>query len=124
MELLVFIILMFAAAFFLEKAVRKVLHVPKREGWLYQYVSETQRWTEWGIITIVLLGGIIVLFAFPQINTVFLLLAFYVLLFGIRAWFEWKYDRQSRQYVMSICSILFITLLLGLLNGPLLFIFE
>lgn len=84
MELLVFIILMSAAALLLEKAVRKVLHGPKREGWLYQYVSGTQRWTEWGIITIVLLGGIIVMFAFPQINTVFLLLAFYFLLFGTR----------------------------------------
>lgn len=124
MELLVFIILIFAAAFLLEKAVRKVFRVPMREGWLYHYVTETQRWTEWGIAALVLLGAIIVLSVFPQIHTAFLLLAFYFLLFGTRAWFEWKYDRQSRQYMMSICTIVFIALLLGLLNGPLTFIFE
>lgn len=124
MNFLIFVAAVFAAAFVLEKAVRKVFRVPKREGRLYRYVNETHRWTEWSIAGAVFTGGIAVAFWNPGIELFYLLIAFYLLLYGARAFFEWKFERKSRQYILSLFTMILLVGLLWIINGPLAFILK
>jgi hypothetical protein len=113
-EFLFFLVPILLISFLGEKLLRKKFNIEK-VGWLYRPVNSLQKRSE----LILLIGFIFTYAAFSFSNlkfTNYLIFAFFVLLNALRAYMEWKYDRTSKQFILSIwgCGI-FVIIFVGLL---------
>lgn len=87
-----------------EKLLRKRLNIKKDNG--YRYVNATHKNIEIALIVIYLF---IIFFTKHFIQ---ILIPFLILQFIIRAFFEWKYEKEKREYLMTLFSIIYIPVFL------------
>ncbi|MFJ7952088.1 DUF4181 domain-containing protein [Lysinibacillus sp. NPDC096418] len=93
-------------AFLLEKITNKLLGVEKRK------ISETpgksiDRWGR-GIILVILLCTLPFVFANDIYNTMWYWVFYVTIIWGFQAILEWKYIKNSKQYVTTIILLMFI----------------
>jgi hypothetical protein len=116
LTLFVFIVLF---AFFIDKTIRKRFDIPKQKG-LYKQVNAVHKWGEI-ILLIIYLLYIFLYIAFlnqpiqPQLIFVFL-----ILLYIFRSFMEWKYEKASKRYILSISTVILIAIVLLLIEVGLL----
>ncbi|MEC2309955.1 DUF4181 domain-containing protein [Bacillus atrophaeus] len=97
MSTLHFIILMliaaaFSTAFHFYAKKKLGIHKP---GWRYKPVNSTQRWLE----IVLLISYLIALIYFP---TEYMIILFFLLLSLFRAFMEWKYEQEEKQYIYNL----------------------
>ncbi|AKL86600.1 DUF4181 domain-containing protein [Bacillus atrophaeus] len=97
MSTLHFIILMliaaaFSTAFHFYAKKKLGIHKP---GWRYKPVNSTQRWLE----IVLLISYLIALIYFP---TEYMIILFFLLLSSFRAFMEWKYEPEEKQYIYNL----------------------
>ncbi|CAM4249936.1 DUF4181 domain-containing protein [Bacillus manliponensis] len=101
----IFVVVMFIALLFLEKLLRRKWDIP-RKSITERYVNKTHKWIDIGIITIYLMLGLTSIFILENFMLSFyMMVAFLVTQWTVRTWMEWKYDRESKEYVITIGSM-------------------
>lgn len=101
--------------FLLEKLLRKKWNIP-RKSITERYVNDTHKWIErYMLIGYLIVSGILI-FMFKNIYIRYLIGIYLLVLFIARAWMEWKYDRESREYKLEICNIVGFLFMIGLLE--------
>lgn len=101
--------------FLLEKLLRKKWNIP-RKSITERYVNDTHKWMERYLFIGYLIVTGILIFTVETINIGYLIWAYLVVLFIARAWMEWKYDRDSREYKLEIYNIAAFVFFIGLLE--------
>ncbi|EJQ51369.1 Uncharacterized protein BWINRASL_02596 [Bacillus mycoides] len=101
--------------YFLEKLLRKKLNMPKRGFWGYKHVNSLHVKLEIGLFIIYLITSFIYLTTFENSNAGYAFFTFFVTLWVLRAWMEWKYDRESKEYILSIIALVVIVLMVSIL---------
>jgi len=110
-RLLTIIVVYAAIVYLFEKWLRKKLGVSTEgEGFWYRYVNAFHKWGE----LVILLTFIVLLAIFIDRQLWVYFIAFLVLQ-SFRSWMEWKYQRETKAYVVSMLGILLILGMMGIL---------
>ncbi|WP_321141618.1 DUF4181 domain-containing protein [Bacillus gaemokensis] len=99
-----------AILFLLENLLRKKLHIPRKNSFIYKPVNDLHKWGEISIFTIYLITSFILIVKFDYINIGYLIFAFLVVLNVFRTVMEWKYDKESKEYVISFLGAICLTI--------------
>jgi Domain of unknown function (DUF4181) len=63
-----------------------------------------QKWFEFVIFTVFFISLFVVNFT-EIFHQGYLLMILYIIIFGSRAYFEWKYARETKEHIMTLYSI-------------------
>ncbi|HDR6314731.1 hypothetical protein COJ27_15265 [Bacillus cereus] len=104
------------AGYFLDRFLRKKLNMPKSGFWGYnKYVNSLHKKLEIGLLFVYLIISFIYIFKFESTNIWFIIFTYLGVTWILRTWMEWKYDRESKEYIFSIIglfSFIFMTSML------------
>ena len=104
-------IVIFGVGILSERFLRKKFEIEKRKGIIYKGVNRFQRWIEGSLIIIFLIS----LWFF--IDYIFLLLiSYYVIMNLFRVLMEWKYEREKKEYILTLHSVIIYLLIIGSLS--------
>lgn len=96
---LILLVLLF---WFSEEKIRKKLKISRKKGWKVQHINKLHKWGEISLFTIYLITSFILIVNFDYINIGYLLFAFLIVLHVFRTFMEWKYDKESKEYVFFL----------------------
>lgn len=98
------IILLFLLVFLLEKGIEKFLGIKRKP------LSKTpgKRVDQWGRTIIV----VIFICFIPFISSYLYLILFFTVLFSFQTFMEWKFMKESKQYISSLISSIIIIMIL------------
>ncbi|MCW9132371.1 DUF4181 domain-containing protein [Bacillus paramycoides] len=86
----------------LEHILRKKLNIPKQKGWNNQYVNKSHKW---GSRIIIFSYIVVLIICYSLSNPLYMGIVpflFLITLYSFGAFMEWKYDRESREFLMSL----------------------
>ncbi|WP_179107273.1 DUF4181 domain-containing protein [Sediminibacillus massiliensis] len=69
---------------------------------------------EIGLIILFIIFSFIFAVNYPYFKHFYILITFFILLFGVRVYFEWKYERETKRYLISLNGVVWLNLLLML----------
>ncbi|WP_460283407.1 DUF4181 domain-containing protein [Bacillus luti] len=91
--------------FFLENIVRKRLNIPRQKGWNNKYINKLHKWGN----RIIIFSYIVVIIICSSLSNPlymgFLPFLFLITLYSFESYMEWKYDRESREFLMSLGGV-------------------
>ncbi|WP_305926271.1 DUF4181 domain-containing protein [Bacillus mycoides] len=94
------------AGYFLDRFLRKKLNMPKSRFWGYnKYVNSLHKKLEIGLLFVYLIISFIYIFKFESTNIWFIIFTYLGVTWILRTWMEWKYDRESKEYIFSIIGL-------------------
>ncbi|MBG9598266.1 hypothetical protein ABE17_15410 [Bacillus mycoides] len=94
------------AGYFLDRFLRKKLNMPKSGFWGYnKYVNSLHKKLEIGLLFVYLIISFIYIFKFESTNIWFIIFTYLGVTWILRTWKEWKYDRESKEYIFSIIGL-------------------
>ncbi|MEX0417926.1 DUF4181 domain-containing protein [Bacillus sp. C30] len=94
------------AGYFLDRFLRKKLNMPKSGFWGYnKYVNNLHKKLEIGLLFVYLIISFIYIFKFESTNIWFIIFTYLGVTWILRTWMEWKYDRESKEYIFSIIGL-------------------
>ncbi len=92
--------------YFLDRFLRKKLNMPKSGFWGYnKYVNSLHKKLEIGLLFVYLIISFIYIFKFESTNIWFIIFTYLGVTWILRTWMEWKYDRESKEYIFSIIGL-------------------
>ena len=104
------------AVYFFDKFLRKKLNMPKIGFWGYKkHVNSLHKKLEIGLLFIYLITSFIFIFKFESLNIAYVIFTYLGGTLILRAWMEWKYDRKSKEYILSITGMVSFILMLSIL---------
>ncbi|WP_342560313.1 DUF4181 domain-containing protein [Psychrobacillus sp. FSL W7-1457] len=107
------VFLLMVISFVLQYFLRRKYNITTPDSF-FKFVNNTHKWIE--IFLFVLVIIIIGLFWFVQHWVwVYLLIAIGVVLLSLRAYVEYKYEREERQYIITLVNLVTSCILFGLL---------
>ncbi|MDR7071507.1 DUF4181 domain-containing protein [Fictibacillus barbaricus] len=113
LALLLFAIVFGGIEMIAEKKFRKKFNIPKKYGFWYRSVNGFHRWGEILIIFIfVIVGGIMGYGNMKEgANWIskYWFFIFIIILSAFRILMEWKYDRESKEYIVQFFSFIGFT---------------
>ncbi|WP_242309354.1 DUF4181 domain-containing protein [Bacillus cereus group sp. BfR-BA-01331] len=101
--------------YFLEELLRKKLNMEKRGFFGYKHVNSLHVKLEIGLFFIYFIGSMVYTNNFQNANVGYAFFAFWGVLWTLRAWMEWKYDRESKEYIISIIGLFTFFIAISLL---------
>lgn len=108
-EVIIALAIFFILSTISETILRKKYQIAKRKGWIYEPVNLVHKRAErilfWGYLLIYT----VLLFSGYQYASYFIF-GFLLLLNGLRVFMEWKYDRERKEYIISINALSWFTL--------------
>ncbi|KUO51935.1 MAG: hypothetical protein APF76_06775 [Desulfitibacter sp. BRH_c19] len=106
--LIAFLILVIVA----EKIIINKFNIKKKKG-LYKHVNKVHKWSE-----VVIIIALITMTFFSKSSELrqYYLPIFFTVLFGFRAFIEWKFEKESKVYILSILNGSTVLLLLIILK--------
>ncbi|MED0940567.1 DUF4181 domain-containing protein [Bacillus mobilis] len=93
------------AGYFLDKYLRKKLDMSKSRFWGYKYVNSLHVKLEVGLFIIYLITSFIYIYKFENANIGYAIITYLGVTWILRSWMEWKYDRESKEYIFSIIGL-------------------
>ncbi|EJR54939.1 hypothetical protein IIM_01879 [Bacillus cereus VD107] len=112
---LIIIIGVCIAGYFLEKFLRKKLNMSKRGFWGYKHVNSLHIKMEIGLFIVYLIASIIYMYKFENANMGYALFTYLGITWILRAWMEWKYDRESKEYILSLMGVFAFVFMISML---------
>ncbi|MBE7122436.1 DUF4181 domain-containing protein [Bacillus cereus] len=104
------------AGYFLDRFLRKKLNMPKSGFWGYnKYVNSLHKKLEIGLLFVYLITSFIYIFKFESTNIWFVIFTYLGVTWILRTWMEWKYDRESKEYIFSIIGLFAFILMTSML---------
>ncbi|UDW01017.1 DUF4181 domain-containing protein [Bacillus cereus] len=88
----------------MEKVVRKKLNIPKQTDWNSKYINNAHKWGTRALIV----SYIIVTLICATLNPIYisnLPILFLITLYCFQSYMEWKFDKESREYVISLGTV-------------------
>ncbi len=111
----IFLFIAWILSMIIDKLLREKFNIPKMKG-MYKTVNSLHKWIERLIVAVFLLGaGFLIFINDPNQNPdTFLiwLLIYFCTLFSVRSWMEWKYQRETNQYIISIYNLVFVLIII------------
>lgn len=110
-ELIIALAIFFIVATISEKILRKKYHIAKRKGWRYEPVNLVHKRAERILLWSYLLIFLGLLFADYRYASI-LIFVFLLLNNALRFYMEWKYERKSKEFIItanSFCWFLVFT---------------
>lgn len=93
------------SVFLLEKFARKKWNIQKKT-YANRYVNDLHKWIDAGIIIVYLIAALTCIFVLENFMVSFyIMIAFLVTQWSVRTWIEWKYDRESKEHMITIGGI-------------------
>ncbi|WP_433772291.1 DUF4181 domain-containing protein [Bacillus wiedmannii] len=108
----IIIIVLGIVGYFLEQFLRKKLNMKKRGFFGYKYVNSLHMKLE------IVLFFIYFITCFTYVNSEnvgYVMFIFFGTLWTLRAWMEWKYDRESKEYILSVIGLVAFIIMISLL---------
>ncbi|RWS44775.1 DUF4181 domain-containing protein [Bacillus mycoides] len=94
------------AVYFFDKFLRKKLNMPKIGFWGYKkHVNSLHKKLEIGLLFIYLITNFIFIFKFESVNIAYVIFTYLGGTLILRAWMEWKYNRESKDYIFSLIGV-------------------
>ncbi|PDZ05605.1 hypothetical protein COE20_11830 [Bacillus cereus] len=93
------------AGYFLDKYLRKKLDMSKSRFWGYKHVNSLHVKLEVGLFIIYLITSFIYIYKFENANIGYAIITYLGVTWILRSWMEWKYDRESKEYIFSIIGL-------------------
>ena len=95
------------AVYFLDKFLRKIEYA---QGWFWGYkkhVNSLHKKLEIGLLFIYLITSFmfIFIFKFESVNIAYVIFTYLGGKLILRALMEWKYDRESKEYIFSVIGV-------------------
>ncbi|MFE4763290.1 DUF4181 domain-containing protein [Bacillus mycoides] len=104
------------AGYFLDRFLRKKLNMPKSGFWGYnKYVNSLHKKLEIGLLFVYLIISFIYIFKFESTNIWFIIFTYLGVTWILRTWMEWKYDRESKEYIFSIIGLFAFIFMISML---------
>ncbi|HDR4724381.1 DUF4181 domain-containing protein [Bacillus cereus group sp. Sample62] len=92
--------------YLLDKYLRKKLNMPKSGFWGYKkHVNSLHKKLEIGLMFIYLITSFIFIVKFESVNIAYFIFTYLGGTLILRALMEWKFDRESKEYIFSIIGI-------------------
>ncbi|PGZ55754.1 polysugar degrading enzyme [Bacillus cereus] len=113
--ILIIIIGLAIGGYFLEQFLRRKLNMEQRGFFGYKYVNSLHVKLEIGLIIIYVIGSCYYMFKFENAKMAYVMFTYLGILWTLRAWMEWKYDRESKEYILSITGMFAFILMLSIL---------
>lgn len=110
--IIIIIIVLGIGGYFLKQFLRKKLNMKKRGFFGYKHVNSLHVKLE------IVLFFIYFITCFTYVNNEnvgYVMFIFSGNLWTLRAWMEWKYDRESREYILSIIGLVAFIIMISLL---------
>ncbi|PIE94797.1 DUF4181 domain-containing protein [Bacillus fungorum] len=88
----------------MEKVVRKKLNIPKQTEWNSKYVNHFHKWGTRALI----ISYIVITTICAPLNPIYisnLPILFLITLYCFQSYMEWKFDKESREYVISLGTV-------------------
>ncbi|HFU7054488.1 TPA: DUF4181 domain-containing protein [Bacillus cereus] len=101
--------------YFLEQFLRRKLNMEKRGFFGYKHVNSLHVKLEIGLIIIYAICSCYYMFKFENSNMAYVMFTYLGISLTLRAWMEWKYDRESKEYILSITGMVAFILMLSIL---------
>ena len=109
--LLVAYLLTYLLSFFCEKILRRVINVEKRKSFIYKPVNKSQKKGERVLLVLFFISLFIqIVYSSPSFESSTLLIIFLIVLNLYRAFMEWKYQKESKEYIITLCSLVFFAI--------------
>ncbi|MBJ7957362.1 DUF4181 domain-containing protein [Bacillus mycoides] len=107
---LIVLLLWIIILIFLEKIVRKKLNIPRQTGWNSKYVSQSHKWGHW----IIIISYVVLMMIVSILNPIYMTyipIFFFITLYIFQGYMQWKYNRQTKEYIISfgVVPLLIIT---------------
>ncbi|PAQ13166.1 hypothetical protein CD798_16465 [Bacillaceae bacterium SAOS 7] len=120
------LIVMMISLHYVQKALTKKYNIPKTKGFFYNYVNTQHKVIEISLLLFYLIGTFLLTFRvleetyLPPTIMGYFPLAFLITLYLIRTFMEWKYERETNRYRLSLTLVAYSLLLIL----PIIFILE
>lgn len=92
-----------------ERCLKKKYAISKNEGWIYHPVNNFQKYTEI-ILSIIFIVSICFLD-----NSEMWFFVYFSILNCFRALMEWKYERETKRYLLSLSSAIYFIIFFAVL---------
>ncbi|MED0963755.1 DUF4181 domain-containing protein [Bacillus paramycoides] len=103
------------AGYFIEKFLRKKMNMPKGNSWIYKHVNNLHVKLEIGLFIVYLIVSFIYLFKAENANIGIAVLTYCGTTSLIRVWMEWKYNRETKEYILSIIGFFAFVFMVSML---------
>ncbi|MED2793460.1 DUF4181 domain-containing protein [Bacillus wiedmannii] len=113
--ILIIIIGLAIGGYFLEQFLRIKLNMEKRGFFGYKHVNSLHVKIEIGLIIIYIIGSCYYMFKFEHSKMAYVMFIYLGISSTLRAWMEWKYNRESKEYILSITGMVAFILMLSIL---------
>jgi len=113
--ILIIIIGLAIGGYLLEQFLRIKLNVVKRGFFGYKHVNSLHVKIEIGLIIIYVISSCYYMFKFENAKMAYVMFVYLGISLTLRAWMEWKYDRKSKEYILSITGMVTCILMLSIL---------
>ncbi|MBE7145856.1 DUF4181 domain-containing protein, partial [Bacillus paranthracis] len=87
----------------------------KRGFFGYKHVNSLHVKLEIGLIIIYVISSCYYMFKFENAKMAYVMFTYLGISWTLRAWMEWKYDRKSKEYILSITGMVSFILMLSIL---------
>ena len=111
LKIVIFLLLVLLVSYFFEKLLRKIANVEKRKGYIYKPVNKRHKVGQRIILILYFIGLIINGFSSTNFEFSTLMLIFLLVLFLHRAYMEWKYNKESREYIITFSGTVYMVVL-------------
>ncbi|MDA1966387.1 DUF4181 domain-containing protein [Bacillus cereus] len=101
--------------YFLEQFLRRKLNMEKRGFFGYKHVNGLHVKLEIGLFIIYFVSIMIYVNSDENANIGYAFFIFFATLWTLRAWMEWKFDRESKEYILSTIGLLAFVVIISLL---------
>ncbi|MFE9078228.1 DUF4181 domain-containing protein [Bacillus mobilis] len=101
--------------YFLEQFLRRKLNMEKRGFFGYKHVNSLHVKLEIVLFIIYFVSSMIYLNCDENANIGYAFFIFFAMLWMLRAWMEWKFDRESKEYILSTIGLLAFVVMISLL---------
>ncbi|MGN4443495.1 DUF4181 domain-containing protein [Bacillus cereus group sp. MYBK79-1] len=101
--------------YFLEQFLRRKLNMEKRGLFRYKHVNSLHVKLKIGLFFIYFVSGIIYVNSYENANVAYVLFTFFGMSQVLQILMEWKFDRESKEYILSTIGLLAFVVMISLL---------
>lgn len=109
MKVMMIFAVLLALSMLTEFILRKRFKIVRRKGWLYHRINNVHKRAERLLFLVFMLIYTGFLLADYRYTNYFIF-GFFFFLFGIRTYMEWKYDRETKAFIITANSFCWYTL--------------
>ncbi|MFE8699573.1 DUF4181 domain-containing protein [Cytobacillus sp. FJAT-54145] len=109
-EVLLFLGAVFVISYVIEKLLIKRFNIKRRTKFIYKHVNKLHKRIEITAIILFFVSGFFVIDSYPTVYP-YWIPGFFILTYSIRSYMEWKFQRETREFILSIMALITMVVL-------------